>query len=206
MTPSLTLAARLSAAAALASACGLMTACGTGAPAPATTNTVTVQAAASSSATSSAPAAAPSPAAAAGPSGCLASGLQAQPGVGQGAAGTAYQVIVLTNTSNATCTLYGYPGVSFVTSIGGSLVGKPATKDPVYGKTLITLAPGGKANFMLAIHDAGAMPNCQPTNVDWLRIYPPNDYGSIYVQYKTQACASESNMGVSVVRAGAGSA
>jgi hypothetical protein len=206
MTPSLTLASRLSAAAALAGSCGLLAACGgTGAPAPATTHTVTVQAAASST-TSSAPAPAPTPAAPAGTSNCLASGLHAQLGVGQGAAGTVYQVIVLTNTSNATCTLYGYPGVSFVTGIGGSLVGLPATKDPVYGKTLITLAPGGKASFALAIHNAGAMPNCQTANVNWLRIYPPNDYGSIYVRYQTQACASQSIMGVSTVRAGASGA
>jgi hypothetical protein len=206
MTTSLTLAARLTAAAALAAACGLLTACGGSAPSAPATHTVTVQAAASSP-TSSAPAAAPTSAAApAGPAGCLASGLQAQLGVSQGAAGTAYQVIVLINTSNATCTLYGYPGVSFVTGIGGSLVGKPATKDPVYPRALITLAPGDKANFALAIHNAAAMPNCQITNVSWLRIYPPNDYGSIYVQYQTQTCATQSIMSVSRVRAGAGSA
>ena len=205
MTPSLTIAARFSIAAALAGACGLLTACGGAGPAPATTQTVTVQAAASSP-TSSAPAAAPTPAAPAGPSNCLPSGLQAQLGVGQGAAGTVYQVIVLTNTSNATCTLYGYPGVSFVTGVGGSQVGQPATRDASYGKKLITLAPGSKASFALAIHNAGAMPNCQITNVNWLRIYPPNDYGSIYVQYQTQACASASNMGVSTVQAGANGA
>jgi hypothetical protein len=44
--------------------------------------------------------------------------------------------------------------------------------------------------------------------VDWLRIYPPGDYGSIYVQYSTQACANPtlSIMSVSPVRAGAGTA
>jgi hypothetical protein len=46
------------------------------------------------------------------------------------------------------------------------------------------------------------------TSVGWLRIYPPGDYGALYVQYKTQACskASKSIMEVSPVRAGAGSA
>ncbi len=209
MTPSLTLAGRLSAAAAMAGACGLLAACGsTAAPGATPTKTVTIQASSTAAASTSAAAAASS-SAPAGPSGCLASGIQAQLGVSQGTAGTIYQVVVLTNTSNATCTLYGYPGVSFVTGIGGSQVGKPATKNPVVAKELVTLAPGAEANMLLAVHDAGAIQNCQITNVNWLRIYPPGDYGSVYVQYNTQACAGSTSppiMSVSAVRAGAGSA
>jgi hypothetical protein len=210
MTHSLTLAARLGAAAALTCACGLLTACGSSpAPGSAPTKTVTVQAA-SSDTTSPAPVASSSSApsssdAGAGPSGCLASGLQAQVGASQGAAGTIYQVIVLTNTSNATCTLYGYPGVSFVTAVGGAEVGLPATKNPVVAKTLVTLAPGAPAGFLLGVHDVGAIPSCNVTSVDWLRIYPPGDYGSITVQDKTQSCtnANLSIMTVSPVRGGA---
>jgi hypothetical protein len=209
MNPSLTLAMRLSAAAALAGACGLLTACGnTPAPGAATaTTTVNVPASGSASSPAAAPAASSS-AAQAGPAGCLSSGLQAQLGVSQGTAGTIYQVIILTNTSNATCTLYGYPGVSFVTGVGGSQVGKPAAKNPAVAKALVTLAPGARANMLLAVHDAGAIANCQITTVDWLRIYAPGDYGSIYVQYNTQACAHASQpiMSVTAVRAGAGSA
>jgi len=206
MTGSLTLAARLSAAAALGAACGLLTACGSSAPAAPPTHTVTIQAAAShGAATSASPAPAPTSAAAAGQPGCLSSGLRAQLGVSQGAAGTIYQVIAFTNTSKSTCTLYGYPGVSFVTGVGGSQVGKPAIKNPVVTKTLVTLAPGAKAAFLLGVHTAGAYPTCKITSVDWLRIYPPGDYGSITVQYKTQACANQnfSIMTVSPVRAGA---
>ena|SRR5271165_3676839 len=217
MTPSLTIAARLCAGAALAGACGLLTAgCGsTAAPGAAPTKTVTIQASAGSStiaaatAASSSPPASTSSAAAAEPPGCLAAGLHGQLGVSQGTAGTIYQVIVLTNTSNVTCTLYGYPGVSFVTGVGGSQVGKPATKNPAVAKALVTLAPSAKADVLLAVHDAGAMPNCKITSVDWLRIYPPGDYGSIYVQYKTLACAAANSqpiMSVTPVRAGAGSA
>ena len=123
----------------------------------------------------------------------------------QGAAGTIYQVIVLTNTSNATCTLYGYPGVSFVTGVGGAQVGLPATKDPVVTKALVTLAPNAQAAFLLGVHDVGAIPTCKVTNVDWLRIYPPGDYDSISVQDKTQSCANSnlSIMTVSPVRSGA---
>jgi hypothetical protein len=205
MTSSLTLAARLSGAAALAGACALLTACGsTPAPGAAATRTITVQASPSPHAN----AAATSPAAPSGPAGCLSSALQAQLGASQGTAGTFYQVIVLTNTSNATCTLYGYPGVSFVTGVGGSQVGAPATKNAALAKALVTLAPGDKANVLLAVHDAGAIANCHITAVNWLRIYPPGDYGSTYVQYNAQACANKAQpiISVTAVRAGAGTA
>lgn len=212
MNRSLTLSARLSAVAVVAGACGLLTACGsTPAPVATPTKTVTVQASGASSTPTAAPAApavATSSAPPAGPPGCLASGLQAKLGVSQGTAGTIYQVIVLTNTSSASCTLYGYPGVSFVTAVGGSQVGQPATKNAVVPKALVTLPPGGQANALLAVHDAGAFPNCKLTNVDWLRIYPPGDYGSLYVQYNSQACATSavSILAVTPVRGGAGSA
>jgi Protein of unknown function (DUF4232) len=206
MTPSLTLAVRFAAAAALTCACGLLTACGsTPAPGAAPTRTVTVQAATSSTTSPQPVAVSSSSAPATGPSGCLASALQAQVGGSQGAAGTIYQVIVLTNASNATCTLYGYPGVSFVTGVGGAQVGLPATKNPVVAKTLVTLAAGAQAAFLLGVHDVGAIPSCKVTNVDWLRIYPPGDYGSITVKDKTQSCANAnlSIMTVSPVRGGA---
>src|ERR1700678_3286620 len=47
----------------------------------------------------------------------------------QGTAGSAYQVIILANVSGKTCALYGYPGVSFVSGIGGSQIGKDAARD-----------------------------------------------------------------------------
>jgi hypothetical protein len=210
MIPSLTLAARLAAVPLLAGACTLLAACGS-TPAPGTaapTTTVTVQASASATTSAAAAVTTTSPAAPSGPAGCLAAGLSAQLGVSQGTAGTIYQVIVLTNTSSATCTLYGYPGVSFVTGVGGTQVGKPASKNPVVPTALVTLAPGGQADTLLAVHDAGAIAGCTITTVNWLRIYPPGDYGSIYVQYNTQACANPaiSIMSVSPVRTGAGSA
>jgi hypothetical protein len=117
---------------------------------------------------------------------------------------------VLTNTSAATCTLYGYPGVSFVTGIGGSQIGAPATRAPATTRSLVTLAPGAKASLLLAVHDASAYPpaRCKPTSANWLRIYPPGDYGAVYVQYQSGACtsASLSIMNVSPVSAGTGGA
>jgi hypothetical protein len=214
MTPALTHARmpiRLAAAVVLAGAGGLLTACGTAqAPGTAPTHTVTVEASPAASGGAATQPAGSTPATPAGPPACLAGGLQASLGAESGTAGTFYQVVDLTNASAATCTLYGYPGVSFVTGVGGSTVGAPANQNPVDPKTLVTLAPGGQANALVALHDAGAYPPaaCQMTSVDWLRIYPPGDYGSVYLQYQAETCsmATEPIMTVTAVRAGAGTA
>jgi hypothetical protein len=220
MIPSLVYLARRRAATTLAGTCGLMAACGfiaacgsTAAPSAAPAQSAASSpgpAASAPGATTSAASngAASTPAAQNETAGCLASDLQAELGASQGTAGTIYQVIVLTNTSASSCTLYGYPGVSFVTSQGGSQVGAPATKNAAVSATQLTLAPGSKANALLAIHDAGAYPDCRLTSAHWLRIYPPGDYGSLYVQYKAQTCgnARKSILTVTAVSAGAGSA
>jgi hypothetical protein len=223
MIPSLiSFAHQRAAAAALATTCGLIAgcafvaACGStaaqgAAPAQSVTSRPGSSAAGSTSTsatTAAGTAASSTPAAPAGTAGCLASGLQAQLGASQGTAGTIYQVIVLTNTSSSSCTLYGYPGVSFVNGQGGSQVGAPATRNPAVKAAQLTLAPGGKANALLAVHDAGAYPDCRPTSVNWLRIYPPGDFGSLYVQYKAQTCANKAKsiLTVTAVSLGAGSA
>jgi Protein of unknown function (DUF4232) len=192
-------------AALAALACCGLAACGsTAAPGAGTTNTVTVQ---PSSAPASSGGSTPTASqAAAGPGTCLASDLKGSLTNSQGAAGTLYTDVVLTNTSAASCTLYGYPGVSFVTAPGGSEVGAAADRNTVSPATLVTLAPGGQANFLMGLTDVGvySAAQCQPTSVSWLRIYPPGDYGSLYVQDATQTCAVTSKvvLRVSTVRAG----
>jgi hypothetical protein len=206
MASSLSRAARISAVVA-AAASGLLAACGSTAPpgSAAATRTVTVQAGATGTTPASSPAPTVSPVVQTGPPGCQATGLSAKLGGSQGAAGTSYQVIVLTNTGSASCTLYGYPGVSFVTGLGGRQIGRPATKNPLVARSLITLTPGGMANVLLAVHDAGAY-GCKIVAVHWLKIYPPGDFTSIYMNYDTQACAGRSIMTVTAVRPGAGTA
>lgn len=224
MIPNLISAARQPATTALTSICGLVAACGLiGACGSITApGTAPAQSVTSSQGSSAGPAASTStasrppsgtgatsnPATATAAPGCLASGLQPQLGASQGAAGTIYQVIVLTNTSASSCTLQGYPGVSFVTGEGGAQVGAPATRNRAVAATQLTLVPGGKAHVLLAVHDAGAFPDCKLTSVDWLRIYPPGDYGSLYVRYNSQTCANpaKSILTVTAVAAGAGSA
>lgn len=199
-----------------AGAAGLLTACGSSNPAPAPAKTVTgTAAAAPASPAVTAPAvptattapATTAPAAAAGPSTCSPSALRASLGQSQGAAGTLYQVIVLTNTSSSDCTLYGYPGVSFVTGPGGSVIGAPAQRNSLIPDTLITLRPGAAASALTGITDTGALTQsaCKPGKADWLQIYPPGDRGALFVQHAAEVCTrpDEKFMTVTAMHAGA---
>lgn len=207
-----TLARRFGVLAVAASATCLISACGTGSPAATATRTITKTVAPAGNVSSTpaptptvAPVAATTPA---GPPGCLAPDLQPSLGPSQGTAGTIYQVIVLTNTSAGTCTLYGYPGVSFVTGVGGSIIGAPATRNAIVPDALVTLQPGGQAYALVGVVDVGALPKaaCDPTQADWLQIYAPGDTGALFVQFSSAVCAraAQNFMTVSAVRSGAG--
>jgi hypothetical protein len=77
-------------------------------------------------------------------------------GLSQGTAGSIYQVIDFTNISNVSCTLYGYPGISFAsTGSSGGQIGLSAKENPTPPRELVTLAPGATANALLRIVDKG---------------------------------------------------
>jgi len=204
-------AARLSsptwpAAIAVLACCGL-TACGTvAAPGAGTTDTVTVQPSSASPSGGATPTTSSTGQAASGLHTCSASALKGSLGTSQGAAGTLYTDVMLTNTSSSPCSLYGYPGVSFVAAPGGSEIGAAANRNPVSPAQLIKVAPGAQVNFLMGLTDVGVYPvsQCHPTSVSWLRIYPPGAYDSLYVQYAAQTCAATSLvvLRVSTVRAG----
>ena len=128
-----------------------------------------------------------------GPAGCLTSALRATLGAAQGTAGSAYQVIVLANRSGRTCALYGYPGVSFVSGVGGSQIGKDAARDRTVPPKVVTLAPGQSGSFALRVVDTGALPaaSCDPVTANWLEIFPPENAAALYVGYTARACASK---------------
>jgi hypothetical protein len=152
---------------------------------------------------------APSSGAAGGPAGCATRDLQAKAGVAQGAAGSTYQVIVFTNISNVTCTLYGYPGVSLAAGTPVTQVGQAASRSPVAGPSVVTLTPGQAANALLRITQAVNYPSgtCSPTKTTYLQIYPPNQTTPIYLAYSSTGCSSNSVnlLTIGVVQAGAGS-
>ena len=185
----LTAAAVLACSAALAAACGTAAApAASPAASPAVTATPTVSAGTASPAIS--PAAAPTPAAAAT---CATPALKVAVPAGSGgaAAGSSYYPIQFANVSGASCTLYGYPGVSFVTARGGRQIGPAATRNPAVARQLVTLSPGQTVHAELQVVNAENYPpaGCGLVTAHWLKIYPPNQAGPAYVSFTAQACS-----------------
>ena len=137
--------------------------------------------------------AAPASAAAAPPppAPCLSRYLGASAGIGQGTLGSNYLVIDFKNLNNSPCTLYGYPGISLAGGKPVTQIGQAAVENPATPRQLVTLSPGGVANALLRIVDAGNYPaqKCAPVTSHWLQIFPPNQTVPIYLHYTSQACA-----------------
>jgi hypothetical protein len=163
--------------------------------------------------TSAHPSASATKTAAASPSGtlalCLASGLTLtlDDSQGGGAAGSTYLPLDFTNSSASSCELYGFPGVSFVTSAGAQ-IGAPATRATEYSKVKVILAPGESAHVWLQVADAQNYPDstCQPTTASALRVYPPDNTAARYMPRSFAACRSMSTpiLTVTPLRAGRG--
>ena len=126
------------------------------------------------------------------------------------AAGSTYYPVNFTNTSAAPCGLYGYPGMSFVTSSGsaGQQIGAAARRDPAFGDLPVRLPAGGVAHAWLQVAQAGNYPAsaCQPVSAHWLRVFPPGNTVASYVDVSLSACASASTplLTVTPVRSGQG--
>ncbi|PRZ42694.1 uncharacterized protein DUF4232 [Antricoccus suffuscus] len=123
---------------------------------------------------------------------CAAVNLTFAAGQPDGAAGSTYQPVVLTNKGTATCTLTGFPGVSFVAGDDGHQVGNAADKDKSKSVTAVTLAPGAKAQFVVRIAQAGNYDpsSCQPVAARGLRIYTPGETHSAFLPLDVQACST----------------
>jgi len=181
------LAAALACSAALAAACGSAS---SPAAAPATTPAPSQSVNPGGPAVSVSPSATP---AATGPAPCATSALKVAVPAGNGnaAAGSSYYPVQFSNASATSCTLYGYPGVSFVTAPGGSQIGPAATRNPAFPRQLITLAPGQVAHAELQVVDAENYPpaDCGLVTARWLKIYPPNQTAPAYVGFTARACS-----------------
>jgi hypothetical protein len=221
MTLSAPAVRRLMAAALLACGGGLLAACGSSGgsgaqPGP----TVTVTASPSTSAASASPGTTTSAGAGTGGTGgsagggsgapaCATSALKLSLGAGNGAAGSTIVPVEFTNQSSSTCTMFGFPGVSFVTSAGGSLIGAPADRDPATGRSLVTLAPGAVAHALLQVTVAQNFPpaKCGLTTAHWLKVFPPGQTAALFLKFSSSTCshASVKVLHVQTVQPGAGS-
>jgi hypothetical protein len=163
-------------------------------------------AAPSSTAPATVPASSRSPAVT-GPPPCATSGLNVTLGASSGYAGGVFETIVFTNTSGATCTLYGYPGVSLVSAPPHIQIGLAAQRSSTTPVKLITLASGATASAVLQVVDAlnFGSASCAPTKAAFLRVYPPNQTASVYLADAAEVCAQPvQTLFISAVRAGSG--
>ena len=180
----------------LAAACGGCS----GSPAASPVTTATVTATPSGTSTLATVATSPTPATTSShvsgaPRTCLTSGLSLRLGARQGAAGSVYEPIVFTNTSASTCTMYGYPGVSFVAPGTGHQVGAAASRNPQHPPSTVILAPGARASALLQVVDAGnySAASCRIMTVSGLRVYPPGNTAAAYLPFSaaTTACSTQ---------------
>ena len=216
MDPTLRVARRALAAAALIGVAALATACASTSStvagndaAPAASDSTTPDSTAPATPATTTPAApATTPAAPAGASSCATRSLHVRLGASQGTAGSVYTTIVFKNVSNATCTLYGYPGVSLTTGSPVTVIGKAAKENPATPRRLVTLQPQTRASALLRIVDAQNYPasECNPKNSTYLQVYPPNQTAPVRIKFKTVGCAKPVNLlTVDVVKPGSGS-
>ncbi|MDP9075135.1 MAG: DUF4232 domain-containing protein [Actinomycetota bacterium] len=114
-----------------------------------------------------------------------------------GAAGTIYYHLVFTNTSaTRSCTIQGYPGVSFVDGAGHQ-IGAPVPRLTSAAGGAVTLGPGSSAGSQFLLHDAyvGSVAGCTPTTAAGLRVYPPNQTAALSAPAPLQVCANPSTPG-----------
>jgi hypothetical protein len=143
-----------------------------------------------------------------GPLACATSELKVTLGAPNGYAGGVYETIVFTNTSGATCSLYGYPGVSLVSAPPYTQIGLAAKRSGTVPVKLIVLASGASASAVLQVVDALNFPasTCSPTQAAFLRVYPPNQTVPVYLPDTSQICAQPvQTLFISAVQVGSGS-
>ncbi len=134
---------------------------------------------------------------------CATSALRGSlPAIGDAASGHFYYPLGLTNDSTASCTLYGYPGVSFVTGPGGSQIGAAATRATsayvfqAQPPQTVTLGPGQTAQAGLQLVTYGDFPasECGVVTAHWLRVYPPDQTAPLYINFTAQTCSKGSGL------------
>lgn len=102
-----------------------------------------------------------------------------------------YGWIMMRNRSAHTCTVFGFPGVSYVGDGNGTQIGAPAVRVGPRPRT-VTLAPGLRARAAISevnvqVYDARV---CRPHRVDGFRVYVPGSFLAQYIPHRTMGCAN----------------
>jgi hypothetical protein len=173
----------------------LLAACGSSGDQPGASATVTETVSQSPSAPASVtPSASPTPTQTATPTPqqttCTTANLKASLGEADGAMGSTYTPVIITNTGTTPCTTGGFGGVSYVGGEAGVQIGAAAVRDKTTPVTKIVLAPGKSAVAQLQEGTAENYPaaTCQPAKAQGLKIIPPNQTEPLFVKHRTTAC------------------
>jgi hypothetical protein len=176
---------------------GGTSAAGTATPRGATSSGATSSGATSGGATSGGATSGPS-----GPTRCLSSNLEASLRAAEGTAGSVVHALVLTNRGRTSCTLKGFPGVSYVAGSAGKQVGPAAVRVGPAG-AVVRLGPGRSAQALVAFARTGNFDPaaCQPTDVRGLRVFPPGGRAALFVPAPGTGCAGQTRSPQLQVRA-----
>ncbi|MFI5778661.1 DUF4232 domain-containing protein [Nocardia sp. NPDC051570] len=120
---------------------------------------------------------------------CHTADLSANIGQESAAAGTVGIPIIFTNNGSGPCIIQGFPGVSYANGPDSAPVGAPAARDGASGGP-VQLVPGGQASALVLAVNVHNFPNeqCAPVSVPGLRIYPPDNTASVYLERTGTAC------------------
>ena len=140
--------------------------------------------------TASSSSATPSPS---GPARCTTTDLRVALTGGEGAAGSTYYELTLTNTSGQACRTGGFGGVSLVGDGSGTQIGAPADRTETGKVRAITLQPDGQAKATLRVTNAEnySPSKCDPAPAEGFRIYPPNETHAAYVAQGSTGCRKD---------------
>lgn len=133
--------------------------------------------------------------AAAGTAACRTSSLALTFGSPNGSAGAVHYTLAFRNTGSTPCTLYGYPGVSFLDG-SGSQIGQPAQRQGTT-PTTVTIAPGSSAYSSVAVTDPGIPPCSGSAAAAQVLVFPPGEThaATLATPSGMQVCSSPDTAG-----------
>jgi hypothetical protein len=116
--------------------------------------------------------------------------MSVQSAAGGGAAGSMYSLLVFTNVSGRTCTLWGHPGVSWAKGPAGPQVNDAFRRNAGGTPDRVVLAPDGAAHALIQLgHPEAFEPQCHAVDVYGVRVYPPDETNSVVVPWATTTCS-----------------
>jgi hypothetical protein len=123
------------------------------------------------------------------------------PDRGNGAAGSIFYPLDFTNTSNRTCFLVGWPGVS-ATNQNGAQLGSPAQRDSSVARKVVTIAPNATAHAVLRYIDVQIDPTagCRAKTASFLRVFAPDQRSANTAFFDLPVCSVKGRIYMTISR------